>query len=240
MNTSSFPASARAWMGAHLKSAQLLWLYGLTLAPTLTDLIESGHLPLVPREWITEIVIGSLIALLVRRVRRDHFAVLALTRRDALTGLWNRRAFDEAVTDECVRQQRNQRPLTLVYLDLDHFKQINDQLGHHIGDQVLQQFARALLAVIRAHIDRAFRLGGDEFALLLPGSSAADARTLVERVRSHCASQYPLWSAGLLGISAGQVEHAPGESVSALVQRADQAMYQAKQQRQSRCSTQPG
>ena len=95
----AFPDRHLSWLGLHLKQAGLGWLYLLIAVPTLTDLVENGRWPAVPREWITEIVASMVIALLVRRVRKEHFAVLALTRLDPLTGLWNRRAFDEVVAE---------------------------------------------------------------------------------------------------------------------------------------------
>ena len=81
----------------------LRWLYGLVALPVLTDLVETGRLPAAPREWLTEVVAGLVIAVLVRQVRKEHRAVLALARSDGLTGLWNRRAFEEGIEDECSR-----------------------------------------------------------------------------------------------------------------------------------------
>jgi diguanylate cyclase (GGDEF)-like protein len=219
------------WLGLHVKQAALGWLYLLVGVPALTDMIENGQWPQEPRQWLTEVVAGALIAMLVRKVRKEHFAVLALTRFDALTGLWNRRAFDDDVADECERKRRSGRPLSLVYVDLDHFKQINDQLGHEAGDAVLKQFTTAINQVIRARVDRGFRLGGDEFALLLPGSGSAQAQTMVERLREQCERQDPLWVGGTLGLSAGIVEFQVLETANEFVQRADQAMYRMKQLR---------
>ena len=154
--------------------------------------------------------------------------MLELARLDVLTGLWNRRAFDEAIEDECARARRPRRPLSLVYIDLDNFKQVNDLGGHEAGDLVLQQFAAAIRHVVRARIDRAFRLGGDEFALLLPGGPATQAEAVMMRIRAHCARSDPLWAAGPLGISAGIVELEAREAASEFVRRADTAMYRNK------------
>jgi diguanylate cyclase (GGDEF)-like protein len=225
--------TASGWLEQQWKQAALGWLYLLVVIPTLTDLAENGRWPQEPRQWITELVAGVLIAMLVRKVRQEHFAVQALTRLDVLTGLWNRRAFDEDIADECVRKRRSERPLSLVYIDLDNFKQINDQSGHDAGDAVLQQLATAINQVIRAQVDRGFRLGGDEFALLLPGSRATQAEALVTRLREHCERLNPLWVGGLLGISAGVVEFQLQESVNEFVQRADLAMYRIKQLRRT-------
>ena len=223
---SSAPALQR--LGSRLEQAGLRWLYVLVGLPVLTDAVETGGLPASPREWVTQIVVGFVIAALVRQVRKEHLAVLQLARSDALTGLWNRRAFEDAIEDECARARRSRHPLSLIYLDLDHFKQINDRNGHEQGDRVLQQLAAAIAQSVRARVDRGFRIGGDEFAVVLPGSQLAQAETVVARIREHCARSNPIWIGGPLGISAGIVELDAQETVVAFVQRADAAMYREK------------
>ena len=203
-------------------------MYLLAAVPMLTDLVETGRLPGSPREWITEFVAGAVIAVLVRRVRMDRFALLALSRTDSLTGLGNRRAFDEAIENECARAHRSQRPLCLVYIDLDNFKQVNDREGHHEGDRRLQQLATAIGLAVRARVDRGFRIGGDEFALLLPGSTATQSQAVLTRIKEHCAGADPAWAHGPLGFSAGIVELDLLEGAAELVRRADTAMYARK------------
>jgi diguanylate cyclase (GGDEF)-like protein len=203
----------------------------LLLVPMLTDVIETGRLPRAPREWVTEIVAGAVIALLVRKVRQAHVAALSLARMDGLTGLWNRRAFEEAIEDDCARARRLQQPLTLVYIDLDCFKQINDGAGHHVGDRVLRQLAEAVRSAVRSHVDRGFRLGGDEFALLLPGSSATEAEAVLARIRQRCAELDPVWIAGPVAISAGIVEFEGQEDAEDFTRRADAEMYRNKPSR---------
>jgi diguanylate cyclase (GGDEF)-like protein len=102
------------------------------------------------------------------------------SRRDALTGLPNRRAFQERLPIELARAARSERPLALVLLDLDGFKGVNDRLGHPAGDEVLRDVARILDASRSA--DDCFRIGGDEFAILMPETEAIHARTAAERV----------------------------------------------------------
>ena len=203
-------------------------LYGLALVPFLTDWIETGSLPRSLREWTTEVVVGCLIALLARQLSKEHLAVGALARMDGLTGLWNRRAFNEVIEDECARCRRLRQPLSLIYIDLDGFKQINDGYGHDAGDLVLQHVASAIDQVIRARVDRGFRLGGDEFALLLPGSAARQAAQVVARIRARCVHADPVRVDGALGVSAGIVELHLDESADQFVQRADAAMYEQK------------
>jgi diguanylate cyclase (GGDEF)-like protein len=164
----------------------------------------------------------------VYTLNKEHAALVAMSHTDALTGLGNRRAFEEALEGECIRARRMKQPLSLVCIDLDHFKLVNDQAGHAVGDRVLQQLAEAIGEVARAHVDRGFRMGGDEFALLLPSTSAAQAQAVIARIRAYCASADPVWRDGPLGLSAGFAEVDGQETPSDLVRRADAAMYDAK------------
>jgi diguanylate cyclase (GGDEF)-like protein len=211
----------------------LRWMYALVVLPVLTDIVERSAWPASAREWLTEVVAGLVITLLVRRVRKEHRAALALARRDGLTGLWNRRAFEEAIEDECARARRSGQPLSLVYIDVDHFKQVNDRDGHARGDRVLRQLAAAIGDAARARIDRGYRVGGDEFAMLLPGSTSVQSETVVARIRAQCEHSDPAWAEGLLGISAGTVEFDGQEIAAAFVRRADAAMYARKTPRGS-------
>lgn len=220
-------------MGPRLNPApparsRLGWLYLLALVPVFTDLGETGTLPRSLREWLTEVVGAIVIGALVHRVRRQHALVEAMARTDALTGLFNRGEFDDALDDECARARRFARPLTLLYIDLDRFKQLNDRLGHRAGDRALQQLAAAIGGAVRAHVDRAFRIGGDEFALLLPGTAPAQATAVVARIRERCEASDALWRAGTIGMSVGVAEYQPPESAADLVARADDAMYRCK------------
>jgi diguanylate cyclase (GGDEF)-like protein len=151
-----------------------------------------------------------------------------LARTDPLTGLPNRRAFLERVTDELARARRNATPVCLAYLDVDNFKHLNDQRGHAEGDEFLRHIAQAIKETIRA-TDVAARLGGDEFAVLFTEAkrTAVDplAHRLLARVRA-LGDRYP----GLdLGASVGMAWFdAPPDDPELLLQRADRAMYEAK------------
>jgi diguanylate cyclase (GGDEF)-like protein len=152
-----------------------------------------------------------------------------LARTDALTQIPNRRAFFEAASLELERARRHGRPLTLVYLDCDDFKDVNDRLGHRDGDALLVAAAQTLRSGTRA-VDAVARLGGDEFGLLLPETDAVEARALLERLRSALIATMARhgWN---VGFSMGAaVFTAPAMSVDEMTARADELMYAAKRQ----------
>jgi diguanylate cyclase (GGDEF)-like protein len=213
------------------RTGRLAWLFALVPVPLVTDWIENGALPTSPRGWITEVVGGAVIAALVTMVRRNQLALEELARSDALTGLFNRRTFEATVEVECARARRTGAALSVVYLDIDHFKRVNDRFGHAAGDQVLRQVAHAIGETIRSHVDAGFRLGGDEFALLLPGSSKEQSALVVDRIRDFCASHDSFWAVGALDVSAGIVEFEIDEAPHELIRRSDAAMYAQKQSR---------
>jgi diguanylate cyclase (GGDEF)-like protein/putative nucleotidyltransferase with HDIG domain len=164
------------------------------------------------------------IALYQRSVHRELEAVrLALT--DPLTGLGNHRSFQERLQHDLEAAEMGDTTLSLCLLDIDNFKEINDQHGHPVGDRVLAHIARRL-----RQNGEAFRLGGDEFALLLPGRSGEDAAAVAEAVLHRVAM-----SAGVPGVevtlSAGVAEYPQyGVDRNELLRVADEAMYQAKEE----------
>ena len=160
-----------------------------------------------------------------------------LAQVDELTRLSNRRHIVEALVAEQVRSQRSGQRLSVVLVDLDHFKAINDQHGHAVGDAVLCAFAEALRAGLRES-DAAGRWGGEEFLLLLPDTSVAAAAVLVDRLRdalSRMSFEHVL--PGLrISFSAGVTECAADEHSHVAIERADQAMYLAKEAGRGRTS----
>ena len=155
---------------------------------------------------------------------------LALQRRmDHLTGICNRAFFDESLQRAVDQNQRHSNGLTLLLLDLDHFKQINDTYGHPVGDQVLANFAEVLTRCIR-RTDMAFRLGGDEFALLLQPADAQAAQRVKSRIAFHLHTHPELlrWK---VGSSIGFAQWQPGMSVGDLYEAALRGLYRQKHQR---------
>jgi diguanylate cyclase (GGDEF)-like protein len=146
---------------------------------------------------------------------------------DALTGLHNRRFFHETLARECARAHRYERKLSLIIFDLDDFKEINDRIGHLAGDAVLAEASERVRDVVRT-ADIACRVGGDEFAVILPESSIEDADQLYRRLLS-AVSARPIGQAGKLYLSAGVAELRAEDDPVAFFQRADEALYRAKE-----------
>ncbi|AGA91523.1 diguanylate cyclase (GGDEF) domain-containing protein [Thioflavicoccus mobilis 8321] len=164
---------------------------------------------------------------LVRELRRANRRILDLARTDVLTGLPNRRYFYERL-GEAVEQARHlRRPLSVLMIDLDHFKRVNDRFGHAGGDAVLTAFAELLRGRARAG-DFPGRLGGEELALLLPDTDAEQGQRVAERLRADAARLRPLDEAAVFTVSIGVATWRDGETGEALLARADEALYAAK------------
>jgi diguanylate cyclase (GGDEF)-like protein len=146
---------------------------------------------------------------------------------DALTGLHNRRYFHETLAREVARAHRYERALALVVFDLDDFKAVNDRIGHLAGDAVLAEAAERVRGVTRS-ADIPCRVGGDEFAVILPEASRTDADQLYERIQDAVAAR-PLGQAGDLRFSAGVAELQASDDAVSFFQRADEALYRAKE-----------
>jgi diguanylate cyclase (GGDEF)-like protein len=156
-----------------------------------------------------------------------------LAETDALTGLFNQRYFHETLRREVMRAQRYERVLALIVFDLDDFKSINDEIGHLAGDRVLAQAAERLREVVRS-VDIACRIGGDEFAVILPESTSTDADQLYRRVHNAMRGATPAPDGERLRLSAGIAELEHGDTAASLFERADAALYRAKDQGKDR------
>lgn len=171
----------------------------------------------------------------------QRLAQLATT--DALTGLANRRRLDELLTLECRRTQRDGRPVTLMMLDIDHFKALNDRHGHPAGDEVLRRLGTLLAAQVHRAGDLAARFGGEEFAILLPGLDAAEAQAMAERVRqAFGADGFAPPTIGPVTLSIGVASlGAPRShgSPETLIAQADAALYAAKREGRNRVVVAP-
>jgi diguanylate cyclase (GGDEF)-like protein len=146
---------------------------------------------------------------------------------DALSGLHNRRYFHEALARDVARAHRYGRRLALIIFDIDDFKNVNDRIGHLAGDAVLAEAAARMGAAIRS-ADVACRVGGDEFAVIMPESGLEQADQLVSRIQV-ALSERPIGIAGRLHVSAGITELKAEDDSIGLFERADEALYRAKQ-----------
>jgi diguanylate cyclase (GGDEF)-like protein len=162
-----------------------------------------------------------------RKSLEVELRILAST--DPLTGVYNRRRFLELGEYEYVRENRNHRGLSLLALDIDHFKKVNDTHGHGTGDDTLVRFTRASSMCLRA-MDTIGRMGGEEFAILLPETSLIEACEVAERIRASVAACAMTGSQGLfyVSVSIGAAELQSGETFETLMARADSRLYGAK------------
>jgi diguanylate cyclase (GGDEF)-like protein/hemerythrin-like metal-binding protein/PAS domain S-box-containing protein len=157
---------------------------------------------------------------------------------DPLTGVGNRRFLMKRLEEENVRAKRLNHPLTIVFFDVDHFKDVNDRYGHAVGDIVLARVADSLKARMRDY-DVLARFGGEEFVALLLETDAKEGFKLAERMRIAVSEMKFTQIPGNVTISAGLAERNPGESIDVLLQRSDRALYKAKETGRNRCILDP-
>jgi diguanylate cyclase (GGDEF)-like protein len=184
-----------------------------------------------PWVWLWNLAAQSLafltVSLLIARMRQLFDFEGTSARTDALTGLDNRRAFFERVEEVTALARRHEHPVTIAYLDLDNFKNVNDLLGHRRGDDLLRTVAQALRTALRKS-DGAARVGGDEFVVCLPETGEAGARVVLNRV-------FELLTAAIhapgcsVSVSIGAVAWSrPPATVEAMLLAADELMYDVK------------
>ncbi|HEX7081444.1 MAG TPA: GGDEF domain-containing protein [Gammaproteobacteria bacterium] len=220
--------------------AMTAWTTGRTALTTV--IASTGALLWLAAEWLslgpasvgvvawnatTRLVIFTLIGVLICRLRNALELAHELARTDHLTGLLNARAFEEIARVEISRARRYGHPLTVVYVDVDDFKSVNDRFGHSRGDDVLRAAAGTLKRSLRRS-DSVCRIGGDEFVALLPETAADQAEDVIAKLGSSLAS-----AAGELGVQVtfsmgAAVFTVPPADVDALIRGADSLMYRAK------------
>jgi diguanylate cyclase (GGDEF)-like protein len=176
---------------------------------------------------------GAVVGWLRGRLERVAAQLGREARTDAVTGLPNRRGFNQRCDVEVARTAREGTPLSLVVCDLDRFKLVNDELGHDEGDLALRQAARAIDSSVRA-VDAVGRLGGEEFGVVLPGADEEKAMEIAERIRKGVREAFATHPVGLT-ISCGVATLRNGASTrQALLRSADSALYEAKRRGRDR------
>jgi diguanylate cyclase (GGDEF)-like protein len=180
-----------------------------------------------PDELAVRLEIAGRILAVHDQLARQNARLAELATTDELTGVKNRRRFREDLELLFAQADRHGLPLSLIMLDLDHFKQYNDTFGHPAGDEVLHWVGTTLQASVRGH-DVIARFGGEEFVMLLPATDEDEAMEVAERLRSAIASR--AWPHGKMTASLGVATSDPDTpDAAALVDCADRALYQSKQ-----------
>lgn len=204
------------------------------LAPAVRDLLielkqRRGEVRALHSEMAQRVALRT--SALERRLGSAHLQA----RRDALSGLGNRRLLDELLPGWIAQCRRDGLELCVLLIDIDHFKLLNDSLGHLAGDELLRDIGQIIASAIRGS-DHAFRLGGDEFLVVMPGASAAAAQALGKRLMSlvdGLARPLKLERRPRLSIGAAMLGELEQPTAEALLERADRRLYALKQQRGS-------
>jgi diguanylate cyclase (GGDEF)-like protein len=245
-----FAISAFSFMAPNARTLILSWLI-TAIGVLIVIFILGPQLAMptstLPGQALTGAVVIGLLArciwiamsfrTLQHRIRQKNEAlrnamerIEALASRDDLTGLPNRRSISEWLAEQMIICARTEAPLSVAFLDLDHFKRINDTYGHLAGDRTLQLFAKRALEAIRV-TDRLGRYGGEEFLVILVGTPLRDANKTLERIRECIAcSDWSVIDPTLrVTITIGATEFMAGETVEELISRADLALYLGKE-----------
>jgi diguanylate cyclase (GGDEF)-like protein len=222
------PVGVEAWYGGRRAGFGFALLSGIVLY-TADQLTGRPHSSAIVPLWnaTTRLSVLLVTVALISGLRRALVYQRELASTDPLTGIANRRWFYRVAEVELERARRYGRPLTLAYIDLDNFKQLNDQLGHHAGDEALRAVANILRSNVR-RTDLVSRFGGDEFTVLLPETDQPQARMVFEKLRPLLVAEVHQRGWGIT-CSIGVVTAVPPPpEVDILIRSADQLMYRAK------------
>lgn len=221
-----FPALLANFFLLNAKTALIANL--LTIAAILPIAIRLENTTEAFAMMSSLLMCGSMAYVFALLTHRQQLLLQGYATQDALTQLGNRRAMDEEMRLSIADYARNQTPVTLIVLDLDFFKMVNDTFGHNTGDVVLVELANLLTRRVRK-TDRVFRFGGEEFVVIARNTPLADALVIAEQLRVQIETELRDPD-GALTASFGCAQLHPDESLEEWFVRADKAVYQAKQQ----------
>ncbi|MGV8075255.1 MAG: diguanylate cyclase [Syntrophobacteraceae bacterium] len=207
--------------------ADIIAITGHSMKYKYTDVVAAGAADFIAKPFTLNELEAKVNRLVRERNLRDELERLAI--RDPLTGLYNRRFFEQSLRREAIRAQRYDHSLFMFFSDIDHFKDYNDQNGHQAGDVLLVRFADILTSFIREAVDAAFRLGGDEFTVLLPHLPRSNAVLVAERIREKF-NEMELHPT-TLSIGIARYLNKTGDAeldIADMIRRSDKALYHAK------------
>ncbi len=179
----------------------------------------------------------------LENLKKDFEQVKTEALVDFLTGIPNRKAFDQALTEQIGDAKTDMKSLSLLLIDIDHFKRFNDEFGHLVGDHVLKFVVKKIRELVKGR-DFLARFGGEEFAVILPQTPLEGAQTVAENIRNYFAQAKlkeisTLRNLGKISVSIGVACYRSGESPEALISRSDMALYSAKNAGRNRVATEP-
>jgi diguanylate cyclase (GGDEF)-like protein len=196
--------------------------------------VNAAVLDPLRRTLIWNLLATTVVAIVVlwaamATIRRQQRGMQIEASIDGLTGVANRLGGEMRLAEAALEAARKRQPLSVLLLDLDRFKVINDEFGHPMGDRVLQSVARIMSSAVRTN-DSVVRWGGEEFLVILPACGIDDARLLAERVRSRIETEHFVnENVAPCTVSVGVVEQEPRENRDSLLDRVDHALYRAKE-----------
>lgn len=210
----------------------ILRMHSAYTEPQLEDFMKAGVVHAFSLIALQLVTITSCFSLTISASQQLAQKLEIQATIDSLTNVYNRRAFDEFANKSVLRAQREKTPISIIIMDIDLFKQVNDTYGHQTGDKVLQEFSSRLISSLRQY-DILARYGGEEFTLLLPDTKANTAMVIAEKLRNTIAQPVfcldngeELSVTASFGVATNQGEHIDWQQ---LISLADQALYQAKE-----------